>query len=192
MASVIATFSAGDAAVLVALISAFAAIIGPVVLLLVSSLKRIRAAAEAAVHNTQPNGHVDAATGEPTPPSPYDTLVRSHEYIIGQLHAAAAEAREAAAQAVLARAAIKAHEIKTEALAQSVEKGFAEAKAERDRLADILDKQVAGGQQFAQVVAAGALNVLARLDELDGGHTVEALRAQIEEANGHDESDDAE
>lgn len=170
-------FSAGDAAILVALISAFAAIFAPVVLLLVSSLKRIRQAAETAAHNTGPNGTAG------TPPSPYDDLVSSHEYIIGQVHAAADEARAAARAAYKAQAAI---EQSTAALRKRVEAGFQEAKEEREQLGQLLDKTARGlernvtdGAAFAQGIAAGALDVLGRLDALDGGHSADDLRTQL-------------
>jgi hypothetical protein len=189
-ASVVATFSAGDAAIIVALISAFAAIIGPVVLLLVTSLKRIRDLSERAVHNTQPNGVPDKE-GNVGPPSPYDELVATHEYMIGQIHGVAEQARAAAAEAVLARAAVKAHEVRTAAIAARVDEGFAEAKEARQVLEQRLDANIANGATFAAGIIAAALgpplDVLGRLDALDGQNTAGPFRDRINGTTHDDE-----
>lgn len=163
----LAFFQAADAAVVVAVVTA---VCGPMVALLVQG-RHTRQAAQKAAHNTAPNG-----TGADPDPSPYDALVATHEYMIGQIHAVANDAREAAKAAWSAQAAITRNDRKTDALAARVEEGFNEAKGERGRLEGKLDKNISGGATFAALVADGALGVLGRLDTLDGQTTAEALR----------------
>jgi hypothetical protein len=182
---VVAHFEPADAAIIVAIISAFAAIVGPVALALVSSLKRIRQAAETAVHNTQSNGAND------TPPSPYDALIASHEYAIGQIHAVAEEARSAARAAERAAIAARANDTKTDTkaaeLAKKIDDGFADAKKERDAITERLDAAIDDGDRraeqgrgFAAGIVAAALgppfDLLGRLDAIDGQDSRAALR----------------
>lgn len=168
---VLALFTAADAAVMVALVSA---VVGPLMLLFFQG-RRTNAAAQRAAHNTAPNGVDDSG------PSPYDSLVASHEYMIGQIHAAVAESREAAKAAWAASAAIARNDRKTDALAARVEEGFIDAKAERGLLGERLQANIDGGRLFAELVAEGSLSVLGRLDELDGGDTARLLRERLEE-----------
>jgi flagellar biosynthesis/type III secretory pathway protein FliH len=156
----LALFTASDAIVLVALIGAAATVLGPVVVLAVSSLKRIRAAAEQAVHNTQTNG------ADGSPPSPWDQIMSSHEYMIGQIHAANAAATAAAQAAWTAQAGIEETKRKLDA-------GFAEAKAEREKINDRIDRNIEAVVDVADVV-------IGRLDALDGDTTVDDLRKRLE------------
>ena len=169
MSGVLALFTAADAAVMVAIVSAVA---GPLLLLFFQG-RRTQLAAKRAAHNTAPNGVDDSG------PSPYDSLVASHEYMIGQIHAAVAESREAAKAAWTASAAIARNDRKTDRLAERVEEGFKDAKDERGKLDAKLEANIAGGQQFAVLVAEGALGVLGRLDDLDGADTASQLRERL-------------
>jgi len=181
MAFVIAHIETNDAAVIIAALTAISAILAPVVIALTTSLKRIRSAAEMAVHNTQPNGIPDEE-GNVGPPSPFDRILASHEYMIGQLHAVAAEARSATKEATLARAAVKANDVTTAALGAKVESGFAAAKAEREALGARLDVNIANGATFAEEAVSFALDIASRLDALDGQSTRDTLRLQIAES----------
>lgn len=187
-AVVLAHFDPADAAVIVAAISAFAVIFGPIALVLVSSLKRIREASERAAHNTQPNGH-SLPDGRPSGPSPYDSLVASHEYMIGQIHEVAKKADAAVAAAGSAVIEVRR---KSDALDRKIDAGFADAKVERDAIAGRLDQNVADGAAFAQAIIAGALGVVGRLDALDGKETIGALREQIEKIEKNGRHDDEE
>lgn len=167
---IVALLSAADAGVIVAFITV---VVGPIVVLGVSSLKRIRNAAESAAHNTQPNGVDDGG------PSPYDTLIRSHEYTIGLIHSVAEEARAAARAAVRAQAAGEENARVTREIAAQVVQGFSEAKTEREELGRRLDKNITEGAAFATAIISGALEFAERLDALDGGTSSEQLHAQV-------------
>lgn len=173
--AVLAVFSSSDALVAVALITGFAAIFGPVVLVLVTSLKRIREASERAAHNTQSNGELGSD------PSPYDALMGTHEYMIGQIHGVAEQARAATFAAYQAQAAVKQNDIKTDALAERVEEGFAEAKAERGAIVERIDAKDTAENVFVRGLLTGSLELLGRVDALDGGETRQALLEQIAE-----------
>lgn len=183
----LALFSANDAIVAVAIVSALATILAPVAVLLVKSLIRIREAAEQAVHNTQSNGV------EGTPPSAYDVLVASHaqltadnEYIIGLVHGAQKEARDAAAAAARAREAARENEKKADVLYKAVGAGFQDAKRERAILRRALDANVrqleqteTSGEEFVRIVALGTIPILERLDALDGRNSAAELRERL-------------
>jgi hypothetical protein len=141
--------------------------------------KRTEAGVRQAVHNTQPNGHMDEE-GNLSPPSAYDSLVSSHEYMIGQIHAATEEARDAKREAILARAAVKRNDVTTANLGSLMSEKFAEATTERHALGEKLEKNIADGAAFAQGIAAGALGVLGRLDALDGQDSVAQLTVRLE------------
>lgn len=186
MAYVIAHLDTNDAAVIIAAITAISAMLAPVIIALTTSLKRIRSAAEAAVHNTQPNGVPDA-DGNVGPPSPFDQIISTHEYMIGQLHAVAAQSMAAAREATLARAAVKANDVTTQALVKRVDDGFSEAKTEREALGKRLDSNIANGATFADGAVAFALGIAGRLDALDGQTTRDALVQRIEDTQRPDD-----
>lgn len=177
-------FGPSDALVAVAAIG----LVGTLATALVNAqrTKKAVALAERAVHNTQPNGAPDPRTGETGPPSAYDSLVASHEYMIGQIHATAEAARHAADQAALARAAVKQNDIITSALAKIVEEGFDNAAAERERIVAMIEQQKEEGARFVDRVVVGALGVLGRLDALDGQTSRSILADEI--ARRDDES----
>lgn len=142
--------------------------------------KRTETAARAAVYNTQPNGEPDKY-GRVGPPSSFDRLMASHEYMIGLTHAVREQAEEAAKAAYMAQAAVKQNDVRTEALIERVDAGFAAAAEEREGLGGRLDSNIEDGSRFASSIIAGALEILGRLDALDGKQTESALRAQIDQ-----------
>lgn len=135
--------------------------------------------AEVAAHNTQSNGHPDdlGHTGEP---SPYDVLLKSHEYVIGLTHAVRDQAAEATRAAWRAEAAVKQNDAKTDALSERVEAGFVDAKKERGILGARLDQNVTNQITFVQGALAGQLELLGRVDALDGGISAETLQQRID------------
>jgi hypothetical protein len=177
---IVAVFSANDAVVVVAVVSAIATIVGPTVVLIVKSLIRIREAAESAARNTT------TTNGSGGPPTPFDTLSGQNEYIIGQVHAAQAEARAAAREARDAREATRINERKADVIRRVLEQGFAGAKSERAVLRRSLDANIAAlertqanGRDFGRLVVTGTIPILARLDAIDGGHSAEELRGRL-------------
>lgn len=165
-----------DALVVVAAIGAFGTFATTIIA--ARRAKRGEQAARAAARNTQPNGIPDA-DGHVGPPSAYDVLLASHEYMIGLTHAIRDQAAEATKAAYLAQAAIKQNDVITQNLAQRVDEGFAAAKAERDVLAERVDVNITEGAQFASAIIAGALDLVGRVDALDGRSTLPALQARV-------------
>lgn len=140
--------------------------------------KRTERAAVVAAHNTQSNGEPDQ-DGHTGAPSPYDVLLKSHEYVIGLTHAARDQATEAARAAWSAQAAVKQNDVKTEALAQRVEAGFSDAKTERGIIGARVDQNIINQTGFVQGLIADSLDLLARVDALDGGESVETLQQRL-------------
>ena len=169
-------FGPSDALVAIAAIGFVGTMVGQIIAARRS--KRTEVSAAQAVHNTQPNGHLDEA-GERSGPSPYDSLVASHEYMIGQIHGAREQAEQAAHAADGAQAAVKQNDAKTDLLAQRVEAGFAEAKAERGAINHRLDTTAEDGATFVEAAGTVVLGILGRLDAIDGQQTVEDLRKRL-------------
>lgn len=165
-----------DALVIVAAIGAVGTFVTSIIA--ARRAKRSENSAAAAVHNTQPNGIPDA-DGHVGPPSPYDVLLASHEYMIGLTHSIRDQAAEATKAAYLAQAAIKQNDLITQNLAHRIDEGFAAAKAERDVLAERVDVNITEGAQFASAIIAGALDLVGRVDALDGRSTLPALQARV-------------
>lgn len=170
-------FGPSDALVAVAAIGLIGTMVGQIINGRRS--KRTEVSAARAVHNTQPNGHLDEA-GQRTEPSPYDSLVASHEYMIGQIH-------EATKAAHLAQVAVEQNDAKTDALAARMEVGFADAAAERQVLHSKIDRNVDEGASFVDQAGVLVLGMLGRLDALDGAATVEDLRRRLIDAAPNDE-----